>query len=216
MTELTLQEVNKLRFDFTMQINLDGLSNVQITEDTLPAFYEKFLEIVRNNTYISVEKVVDQKRSSLPSDAKPRKELSTDEKKLLVKSVVYNAHKYGTLKYGPILYIGDQGDGKHIYVDLSFYIHTGAINIIPSIFARNISDLLREGNESNFTTFLKFKKIEPADEDSRSLCFPRSFVLKRGQERILLRRDIRILFDFLMDVDNRIKDLKVIKMQKVK
>jgi hypothetical protein len=214
--DIAFNEIKDLKFDFSLQEKLDGKSNMIINSTTIPFLYKEFLDISLKNIYITSSDIKDQKMSSLPFNSeKYKNEFLKIMEKNMIESVVYNCFKFGTLKYGPILFFMDLDEGKKLLVDLSFYTFEGRKNILPSIFSEKISNLLELGMKSNFLNFVLSKNLRPSIETLKIL-FPRSFVLMEGSKRVDTRRDLQSLFDYLLGLTNNIvPDFKILKFDSV-
>jgi len=212
MNDLSLDEIQKLKFNFEIQENLDITNQKVINNSTIPDYYKDFINVVKENIYISENQPAHQKMMRLPDNSVKKNAVAVSKniEKLVVTAVIYNAYKYGNLKYGPVLFIGKIGE-ENLLVDLSTYTQKGFINIPASIFARQISALVFSKRDSNFIQFARVKKIEPADEYTWQMFFPRSFVIEDGIKRAQVRNDMQTIFSYLVDGEE-IKSLIVFKL----
>jgi len=208
----SLKEVKQIKFDFTEISKLDQNNNLVLTAEVKEKLFQQFKEIYTKNLYISKNQQPTAKLNNLPIDAKV---LDFDEKVevLLINNLVYILAKYGSLKFGPIIYVCNSENGT-IWADLSHYAIEGNKNKLSSIFDEPIADLNENENFfSNFYNFCLTRGIKPKNIKTKRILFPRSFTLYKGYDRARLRRDMQVLFDWLMTNEKALPSLTFLEME---
>jgi hypothetical protein len=208
---IEFDKINEIvKFDFSGFYELEKQTFVMINKDWMKKQYDLFLDIAFNNVYTNEKKQL--KFIRLDETFKKfdySKDLKSVEK--VIHATVYNIAKYGTLKFGPIILIDPTGRIP-LYLDLSKYTEEGMKNVLASVFAEQISLLLHSDFQSNFLNFCAARRIKPKKETKRFF-FPRSFVLLEGNERAILRRELQVLFNYLVNDNAKLPDLQLLQYE---
>jgi len=191
-------------FDITEFEKIDNVANY--TSKSVSDLKKDVFDYCMQHSYVIPENQANTyilKYDKLPSGSKKISITDKDQANWFIQRcyniITYIMHKYGTMKYGPVLYCGKSGK-EEFFVDFSNYILKGNKNVLNYVFHEEISELC-EKIDSNFIENCKKNFVYVPKDELKYMFNKGSALLKEKSQKILFKKDYDALFKYLVDTD---------------
>lgn len=200
----------QFKLDHTGMSSYSNLQKESIVHDVIK-------NSIKDGMYVTNSAPLDQKLTSLDANftkvdtSKYKYTIKPDT--LILKSLIYNLYIFGTFKYGRYLLIGSQvNDSDHTKTDF-LILDTDKIGyksgVLQSCLDKSIAEFVdnhKNQLKNNLERLLNKHGYKLTSNDQRKYLFGKAHMILEKEQKIALKSDLNVIFEFMSQSKKAIKD----------